>query len=166
MNDNPYEILILDFQHLWNDFESQVVPMIKESLSGKMLTKDKAANYLSLTMGQLRQWGVNIIVIVQDDSGELSGATMPSFDNYNWMYKRTENLRSEYDGDTHRSSASDLIAIWPSYFNNFTEDQYNKVFVLQTQLTAESGSETLGAEKILLRGKSLFEMMQTNFLET
>ena len=156
LNDNPYEILILDFQHLWNDFESQVVPMIKESLSDMMLTKDKATNYLSLTVGQLRQWGVNIIVIVQDDSGELSGATMPSFDNYNWMYKRTENLRSEYDGDTHRSSASDLIAIWPSYFNNFTEDQYNKVFVLQTQLTAESGSETLGAEKNLVeREKSI-----------
>lgn len=136
LNDNPYEILILDFQHIWNDFESKVVPMIEESLSGMMLTKDKAANYLSLTMGQLRQWGVNIILVAQDDSKELRGATMPNFDQHNYMYKRTENLRSEYDGDTHRSSASDLIGIWPTYFNNFTEDQYNKIFILQTQLTS------------------------------
>ena len=156
VNENPSEIIILDFQHLWNDFESQVVPMIEESLSGKMLTKDKATNYSSLTMGQLRQWGVNFIVIAQDDSSELRGVPAPNFDGYDWMYKRTENLRSEYDGDTHRSSASDLIAIWPSYFNNFTEDQYNKVFVLQTQLTAESGSEVLGAEKNLVeREKSI-----------
>lgn len=154
LNDNPYEILILDFQHLWSDFESKVVPMIEESLSGMMLTKDKAANYLSLTMGQLRQWGVKIILVAQDDSKELRGATMPNFDQHNYMYKRTENLRSEYDGDTHRSSASDLIAIWPSYFDNFTEDQYNKVFVLQTQLTAED--KPINPEKNLVnREKSI-----------
>ncbi len=154
LEDNPYEVIILDFQHLWNDFESQVVPMIEASLSGKMLTKDKAANYLSLTMGQLRQWGVNIILVAQDDSKELRGATMPNFDQHNYMYKRTENLRSEYDGDTHRSSASDLIAIWPSYFDNFTEDQYNKVFVLQTQLTAED--KPINPEKNLVnREKSI-----------
>ena len=156
LNDNPYEILILDFQHIWNDFESKVVPMIEESLSGMMLTKDKAANYLSLTMGQLRQWGVNIILVAQDDSKELRGATMPNFDQHNYMYKRTENLKSEYVPNKHTSSADDLIGIWPSYFDNFTEDQYNKIFVLQTQLTAESGSEVLGAEKNLVnREKSI-----------
>ena len=143
VNENPSEIIILDFQHLWNDFESQVVPMIEERLTGKMLTKDKAKNYLNLTMGQLRNWGVNFIVIVQDDSNELKSSNIlgetvsaPNFDGYDWMYKRTENLRSEYDGDTHRSSASDLIGIWPTYFNNFTENQYNKIFILQTQLTS------------------------------
>ena len=156
LEDNPYEVIILDFQHIWKDFESQVVPMIEASLSGKMLTKDKAANYLSLTMGQLRQWGVNIILVAQDDSKELNGATMPSFDQHNYMYKRTENLRSEYVPNKHTSSADDLIGIWPSYFDNFTEDQYNKIFVLQTQLTAESGSEVLGAEKNLVnREKSI-----------
>ena len=143
VNENPSEIIILDFQHLWNDFESQVVPMIEERLTGKMLTKDKAKNYLNLTMGQLRNWGVNFIVIVQDDSNELKSSNIlgetvsaPNFDQHNYMYKRTENLLSQYDGDTHRSSASDLIGIWPTYFNNFTEDQYNKIFILQTQLTS------------------------------
>ena len=143
VNENPSEIIILDFQHLWNDFEDLVVPMIKERLTGKMLTKDKAKNYLNLTMGQLRNWGVNFIVIVQDDNNELKSShilgetvSAPNFDGYDWMYKRTENLRSEYDGDTHRSSASALIGKWPTYFNNFTENQYNKIFILQTQLTS------------------------------
>ena len=143
LNDNPSEIIILDFQHLWNDFEDQVVPMIKERLSGKMLTKDKATNYLSLTVGQLWQWGVNFIVIAQDDSSELRGASSPNFDGHDWMYKRTENLRSDYYGDTHKSSASALIGIWPTYFNNFTEDQYNKIFILQTQLTSGNGESNL-----------------------
>ncbi len=143
VNDNPSEIIILDFQHLWNDFEDQVVPMIKERLSGKMLTKDKATNYLSLTVGQLWQWGVNFIVIAQDDSSELRGASSPNFDGHDWMYKRTENLRSDYYGDTHKSSASALIGIWPTYFNNFTEDQYNKIFILQTQLTSGNGESNL-----------------------
>ena len=143
VNENPSEIIILDFQHLWNDFEIQVVPMIEKSLSGKMLTKDKATNYSSLTMGQLRQWGVNFIVIAQDDSSQLSGVTSPNFDGHNWMYKRTENLRSEYERSTHISSASALIGIWPTYFNNFKEDQYNKIFVLQTQLTSGNGESNL-----------------------
>ena len=151
LNDNPSEVIILDFQHIWNDFESKVVPMLTANISTeKMLKKSQASDLSNVTMGQLREWKINVIVIVQNDTNELRGATCPNHDNYDWIYKRVESLKSDYDGDTHRSSADSLINMWNTYFNN--SDQ-NKLFILQSQLTAEDG--IMGEKNLIEREKSI-----------
>lgn len=152
--DNPSEILILDFQHLWDDFEREVVPLIESLLpQGQLLKKSQFANLSTLTMGQLREANVHYVIIVQDDASELDKSPVPNFDSYDWMYKRTQVLISQYDGDIHHDSADDLINHWDVYFNNFEE---GKIFILQSQLTAQNGLDGINHENNLIeREKSI-----------
>ena len=128
ITENPKEIIILDFQHIWNDFSTDVLPMLENSIdSSKILTRTQAPSLSDITIGQMWNWGVNLILIVRDDK---SGA--PNFDEKLNIYKRSEWLLSPYDGSYHKSSGSELINHFSSYYS---QTDSSKVFVLQSQRT-------------------------------
>ena len=162
--DNPSEILILDFQHLWDDFEREVVPLIESLLpQGQLLKKSQFANLSTLTMGQLREANVHYVIIVQDDASELDKSPVPNFDSYDWMYKRTQVLKSQYDGDIHHDSADDLINHWEVYFNNFEE---GKIFILQSQLTAQNGLDGINHENNLIEREKSIRNKGNNYVRS
>ena len=164
INENPSEILILDFQHLWGDFETNVIPLIQKILpESHFLKKSQYANLSTVTMGELRSHNINYIIIVQNDSKELNGLSQINFDSYDWIYKRTEVLKSQYDGDIHHDSADDLINHWEVYFNNFEE---GKIFILQSQLTAQSRTDGINYEKNLIEREKSIRNKGNNYVRS
>ncbi len=142
INDNPSEIIMLDFQHIWNDFSSNVLPMLLENIPSRMmLKKSQTSDLSSVTMGQLREWGVNVVVFVND---ELSYS--PDFNANEFLYQRSQYLLSPYDGSSHRGSGNDLINHFPTYYE---QSDGTKLFVLQSQRTGggTSGLDIANLEK-------------------
>lgn len=132
---NPSEVIILDFQHIWNDFSSVVLPMIVSNLpSQAILNKSLSQDLSTLTMGQLREWKINLILVVNDEQ-----SYSPDFSANNFLYERTQYLLSPYVGGNH-GSTSGLISAFAGYI---AQRDSNKIFVLQSQRTGTISNLTI-----------------------
>ena len=141
LSENPEEVIVLDFQHIWDDYTNMVLPMLIENIStDKMLKRSQCSDLSQLTMGQLRQWKINLIIVVNDiNDGK------PNFDEYDFLFPRSTYLLSPYDGSSHTSGSSSLINHFPTYF---AQNDGTKIFVLQSQRTGSmSGWNIIEIEK-------------------
>lgn len=135
IEENPSEVIILDFQHIWNDFSSVVLPMIVSNLpSQAILNKSLSQDLSNLTMGQLREWKINLILVVNDEQ-----SYSPDFSANNFLYERTQYLLSPYDSGNH-GSTSGLISAFAGYI---AQRDSNKIFVLQSQRTGNISNFTI-----------------------
>ena len=125
IEENPSEVLILDFQHTWDGSEDAVIAMLTEILGTEhMLKKSQAASLENLTMGQLRDWGINYIVTYRTES---------KCTNNDFLYFREANLYSPYEGGQHQNGNDALLSQMDVYIRDYTGT--DKIFVLQSQRT-------------------------------
>lgn len=135
IEENPSEVIILDFQHIWDDFSSVVLPMIVSNLpSQAILNKSLSQDLSTLTMGQLREWKINLILVVNDEQ-----SYSPDFSANNFLYERTQYLLSPYNSGNH-GSTSGLISAFAGYI---AQRDSNKIFVLQSQRTGDISNFTI-----------------------
>ena len=135
IEENPSEVIILDFQHIWDDFSSKVLPMIVSNLpSQAILNKSLTQDLSTLTMGQLRKWQINLILVVND-----SQSYSPDFSGNNFLYQRTQYLLSPYDSGNHGSTSS-LIKAFAGYIS---QRDNSKIFILQSQRTGTLSNLTI-----------------------
>ena len=135
IEENPSEVIILDFQHIWDDFSRVVLPMIVSNLpSQAILNKSLSQDLSTLTMGQLREWKINLILVVNDEQ-----SYSPDFSANNFLYERTQYLLSPYNSGNH-GSTSGLISAFAGYI---AQRDSNKIFVLQSQRTGDISNFTI-----------------------
>lgn len=123
---NPDEVVVLDFQHVWNATEDGLAELIQNTLPmEKVLNKTDAQDPTTVTFGRMRELGKNIIIIYNSTEGKLC-------EDRNWLYERSVYLQSDYQGSEHKGDTDRLKAQWEKYFEAKKEGVF---FVLQSQLT-------------------------------
>lgn len=127
----PSEVIVLDFQHTWDDSEDKVIAILEQKLGSIALDKSLAAVPSEVTLGQMREWGKNVVIVYR---------TPEKCEQKDFLYEREEYLQSEYNSDIHSIGKNKyeekyplLIAEWDKYIANKSE---GKLFVLQSQITA------------------------------
>lgn len=127
----PSEVIVLDFQHTWDATEDKVIAILEQKLGGIALEKSLAAVPSEVTLGQMREWGKNVVIVYR---------TPEKCEQNDFLYEREEYLQSEYNRGVHSISESNyeqayplLIAEWDKYIAGKSE---GKLFVLQSQITA------------------------------
>ncbi len=127
----PSEVIVLDFQHTWDNTEDKVIAILEQKLGGVALDKSLAAVPSEVTLGQMREWGKNVVIVYR---------TPEKCEQKDFLYEREEYLQSEYNSGIHSISENEyeekyplLIAEWDKYIAGKSE---GKLFVLQSQITA------------------------------
>ena len=127
----PSEVIVLDFQHTWTPTEDKVIALLEPKLGSIALDKWLAAVPSEVTLGQMREWGKNVVIVYR---------TPEKCEQKDFLYEREEYLQSEYNSGIHIISENKyeekyplLIAEWDKYIANKSE---GKLFVLQSQITA------------------------------
>lgn len=127
----PSEVIVLDFQHTWDDSEDKVIAILEQKLGSIALDKSLAAVPSEVTLGQMREWGKNVVIVYR---------TPEKCEQKDFLYEREEYLQSEYNSGIHSISENKyeekyplLIAEWDKYIAGKSE---GKLFVLQSQITA------------------------------
>lgn len=127
----PSEVIVLDFQHTWDSTEDKVIALLEQKLGSIALDKSLAAVPSEVTLGQMREWGKNVVIIYR---------TPEKCEQNDILYEREEYLQSEYNSGIHSISKNKyeemyplLIAEWDKYIAGKSE---GKLFVLQSQITA------------------------------
>ena len=127
----PSEVIVLDFQHTWDDSEDKVIAILEQKLGSIALDKSLAAVPSEVTLGQMREWGKNVVIVYR---------TPEKCEQKDFLYEREEYLQSEYNSGIHSISKNKyeekyplLIAEWDKYIAGKSE---GKLFVLQSQITA------------------------------
>lgn len=127
----PSEVIVLDFQHTWDATEDKVIAILEQKLGGIALDKSLAAVPSEVTLGQMREWGKNVVIVYR---------TPEKCEQKDFLYEREEYLQSEYNSGIHSISKNKyeekyplLIAEWDKYIAGKSE---GKLFVLQSQITA------------------------------
>ena len=127
----PSEVIVLDFQHTWDNTEDKVIAILEQKLGGIALDKSLAAVPSEVTLGQMREWGKNVVIVYR---------TPEKCEQKDFLYEREEYLQSEYNSGIHSISKNKyeekyplLIAEWDKYIAGKSE---GKLFVLQSQITA------------------------------
>ena len=130
----PSEVIVLDFQHTWDATEDKVIAILEQKLGSIALDKSLAAVPSEVTLGQMREWGKNIVIVYR---------TPEKCEQKDFLYEREEYLQSEYNSGIHSIPSIDknkyeekyplLIAEWDKYIAGKSE---GKLFVLQSQITA------------------------------
>lgn len=130
----PSEVIVLDFQHTWEATEDKVIAILEQKLGSIALDKSLAAVPSEVTLGQMREWGKNVVIVYR---------TPEKCEQKDFLYEREEYLQSEYNSGIHSIPSIDknkyeekyplLIAEWDKYIAGKSE---GKLFVLQSQITA------------------------------
>ena len=127
----PSEVIVLDFQHTWTPTEDKVIALLEQKLGSIALDKSLAAVPSEVTLGQMREWGKNVVIVYR---------TPEKCEQKDFLYEREEYLQSEYNSGIHSISKNKyeekyplLIAEWDKYIAGKSE---GKLFVLQSQITA------------------------------
>lgn len=127
----PSEVIVLDFQHTWDATEDKVIAILEQKLGAVALDKSLAAVPSEVTLGQMREWGRNVVIVYR---------TPEKCEQKDFLYEREEYLQSEYNSGIHSISENKyeekyplLIAEWDKYIAGKSE---GKLFVLQSQITA------------------------------
>ena len=127
----PSEVIVLDFQHTWAATEDEVIAILEQKLGAVALDKSLAAVPSEVTLGQMREWGKNVVIVYR---------TPEKCEQKDFLYEREEYLQSEYNSGIHSIRENEyeekyplLIAEWDKYIANKSE---GKLFVLQSQITA------------------------------
>ena len=127
----PSEVIVLDFQHTWDSTEDKVIAILEQKLGSIALDKSLAAVPSEVTLGQMREWGKNVVIVYR---------TPEKCEQKDFLYEREEYLQSEYNSGIHSISKNKyeekyplLIAEWDKYIAGKSE---GKLFVLQSQITA------------------------------
>ena len=127
----PSEVIVLDFQHTWDATEDKVIAILEQKLGAVALDKSLAAVPSEVTLGQMREWGKNVVIVYR---------TPEKCEQKDFLYEREEYLQSEYNSGIHSISENKyeekyplLIAEWDKYIAGKSE---GKLFVLQSQITA------------------------------
>lgn len=127
----PSEVIVLDFQHTWDNTEDKVIALLEQKLGSIALDKSLAAVPSEVTLGQMREWGKNVVIIYR---------TPEKCEQNDILYEREEYLQSEYNSGIHSIGKNKyeekyplLIAEWDKYIAGKSE---GKLFVLQSQITA------------------------------
>lgn len=127
----PSEVIVLDFQHTWDSDEDEVIAILKQKLGSIALDKSLAAVPSEVTLGQMREWGKNVVIVYR---------TPEKCEQNDFLYEREEYLQSEYNSGIHSIGINEyeeayplLIAEWDKYIAGKSE---GKLFVLQSQITA------------------------------
>ncbi|HIU97013.1 MAG TPA: hypothetical protein IAB15_00780 [Candidatus Ornithoclostridium faecigallinarum] len=127
----PSEVIVLDFQHTWDATEDKVIAILEQKLGSIALDKTLAAVPSEVTLGQMREWGKNVVIVYR---------TPEKCEQKDFLYEREEYLQSEYNRGIHSISKNKyeekyplLIAEWDKYISGKSE---GKLFVLQSQITA------------------------------
>lgn len=127
----PSEVIVLDFQHTWDATEDKVIAILEQKLGGIALDKSLADVPAEVTLGQMREWGRNVVIVYR---------TPEKCEQNDFLYEREEYLQSEYNRGIHSISESNyeqkyplLVAEWDKYIAGKAE---GKLFVLQSQITA------------------------------
>ena len=127
----PSEVIVLDFQHTWDATEDKVIAILEQKLGSIALDKSLAAVPSEVTLGQMREWGKNVVIVYR---------TPEKCEQKEFLYEREEYLQSEYNSGIHSISENKyeekyplLIAEWDKYIAGKSE---GKLFVLQSQITA------------------------------
>lgn len=127
----PSEVIVLDFQHTWVSTEDKVIALLEQKLGGIALDKSLAAVPSEVTLGQMREWGKNVVIVYR---------TPEKCEQNDFLYEREEYLQSEYNRGIHSISENQyeekyplLVAEWDKYIAGKSE---GKLFVLQSQITA------------------------------
>ena len=127
----PSEVIVLDFQHTWDATEDKVIAILEQKLGGIALDKSLAAVPSEVTLGQMREWGKNVVIVYR---------TPEKCEQKDFLYEREEYLQSEYNSGIHSIGKNKyeekyplLIAEWDKYIAGKSE---GKLFVLQSQITA------------------------------
>ena len=127
----PSEVIVLDFQHTWDSTEDKVIALLEQKLGSIALDKSLAAVPSEVTLGQMREWGKNVVIVYR---------TPEKCEQKDFLYEREEYLQSEYNSGIHSISKNKyeekyplLIAEWDKYIAGKSE---GKLFVLQSQITA------------------------------
>lgn len=127
----PSEVIVLDFQHTWDNTEDKVIAILEQKLGAVALDKSLAAVPSEVTLGQMREWGKNVVIVYR---------TPEKCEQKDFLYEREEYLQSEYNSGIHSISENKyeekyplLIAEWDKYIAGKSE---GKLFVLQSQITA------------------------------
>lgn len=133
---NPEEVIVMDFQHTWNATEEGLIELISSVLPmDKVLKKSECEDPTTITFGEMREKGKNIIILYKDTDTDLCAET-------DWLFPRSQYLQSQWDGSYHKSEPDVLVEHWQHYFD-IRKD--GVLFVLQGQLTGDplEGREAL-----------------------
>ena len=145
---NPSEIVILDFQHTWSATEDAVIAALENGLvsRGRVLTKELASDPSTVTLGQMRGWGKNIVIVYR---------TAEKCAQNDFLYERSSSLQSDYERSVHNvqptayeTGSQALIDQFDVYLDTRSG---SRLFVLQSQITATGWLEEAEA---LFRGKA------------
>lgn len=145
---NPSEIVILDFQHTWSATEDAVIAALENGLvsRGRVLTKELASDPSTVTLGQMRGWGKNIVIVYR---------TAEKCAQNDFLYERSSSLQSDYERSVHNVKPTSYETGSQALIDQF--DVYldtrsgSRLFVLQSQITATGWLEEAEA---LFRGKA------------
>ena len=128
----PSEVIVLDFQHTWDDSEDKVIAILEQKLGSIALDKSLAAVPSEVTLGQMREWGKNVVIVYR---------TPEKCEQKDFLYEREDYLQSEYNSGIHSISENKyeekyplLIAEWDKYIAGKSE---GKLFVLQSQIGSQ-----------------------------
>lgn len=123
--ENSTELIILDFQHTWDDANKEILEMLTEKIDkSKLLSREDVPKLKDLTMKNVRDLKVNFCIIWRVDSD--CNSEKP------YLYSRNSELYSPYDGSVHRGKDEKLIEHFSTYYSEYKED---RLFVLQGQKT-------------------------------
>ena len=108
-----------------------MIAILEQKLGAVALDKSLAAVPSEVTLGQMREWGKNVVIVYR---------TPEKCEQKDFLYEREEYLQSEYNSGIHSISENKyeekyplLIAEWDKYIAGKSE---GKLFVLQSQITA------------------------------
>lgn len=119
---NPKEIIILDFNHLYefdDSLNKKMATLLSDAFGSKMTNSSQGCD---ITVGQLWEADQQLLVFYKDD---------PTCDNYPFLWKE-ENLCSPYYGAT---TIDELITNLNNELENFDKDTF---FYLHGQLTPDT----------------------------
>lgn len=145
---NPSEIVILDFQHTWSATEDAVIAALENGLvsRGRVLTKELSSDPSAVTLGQMRGWSKNIVIVYR---------TAEKCAQNDFLYERSSSLQSDYERSVHNvqrtayeTGSQALIDQFDVYLDTRSG---SRLFVLQSQITATGWLEEAEA---LFRGKA------------
>lgn len=126
--ENPSEVIILDFQHTWEKAKLDVLEMLEKYIPiDKMASNTEFDGLNDIKLGDMQKANKNFVVVWR--SADLSNDTISG---KSYIFSRDKYLYSPYNGNIHKKNYEDLIAHYPNYFSDAAKEQNSKkLFVLQ-----------------------------------
>ena len=143
----PSEVIVLDFQHTWDNTEDKVIAILEQKLGAVALNKSLAAVPSEVTLGQMREWGKNVVIVYR---------TPEKCEQKDFLYEREEYLQSEYNSGIHSISENKYEEKYPLLDDDIgSERASDEVFKIVVKLNAAKGLVDPELQEMLFEGENI-----------